>query len=288
MTNKWVDIENIGYEPIFHSKYSNSLKHRIDLGHIDSSKEDHQSVIQAYQKYGIARLQVSNQQPKKELKNIARLFGFNSAFVPSQYSENSEYHDEFGINEISHGEDDMQDHKGFLSTDEQSVHVDGTLEPIGRIPTTFMLCSSQADAGGESRFFNSVAAFYQLIEVNRDLAEALCSKEALTRSDVDGSGKSKTGPAFGINQYGLVTRFSLDNTSEWNVEDVEELQEALDWMKSRMTPDSEFYTEFRLKPGDLLIVANHKVSHGRSAYIDSDDCRRHLYRALFSNKLERN
>jgi len=287
MTITAEDIVNADLGAVCESEYDTSLPERIAADRDERiSSEIYQTARISYEKWGLALLQVDDlSQPVDQLKQIATGFGFDSAFVPTQYSKDEKHHNLYGINEISHNIDSETNHEGFLSNGEQSVHVDGTLEPIGTVPTTFMLCQSQSKKGGESRVFNSVGAFSQLVKECPEFANALCSNKALTRSDVDRSGESKTGPAFDINRFGLVTRFSLDNTSEWNVDEVEYLQEALDWMKRKMTNDSDFYSEFKLSPKDLLIISNHKISHGRNKYEDTEGNRRQLCRALFRETL---
>ncbi|WP_135365021.1 TauD/TfdA family dioxygenase [Halosimplex halophilum] len=281
------DVTDAELDAICDTVYDSSLPEDITVDGVEVfSSEFYQTAKEYYKESGLVRLQFEDlSQPFELLEQVARGFGFDSAFVPPQYSDSDGLHNDFGINEISHDGGSESDHEGFLSNEEQSVHVDGTLEPIGSVPTTIMLCQSQAQSGGESRVFNSVGAFTQLVEEHPELANALCSTKTLTRSDVDRSGNSKTGPVFDINESGLVTRFSLDNTSEWNLDEVEHLQEALDWMENRLSLDSDFYTEFRLAPGDMLIVANHKISHGRNGYKDTEGNRRQLYRALFQEPL---
>lgn len=280
-------VENLDFDPLWNTKYTESKIEEASVGQFEpSSDKFRRDVLNTYREFGFVRIETNNlHQPQTVLKKIAREFGLDSAFVPPQYSEDDGLHDKFGINKIGHKEETSQSHEGFLSNEAQPVHVDGTLETIGAVPTTMMLCQSQGTAGGESRIFNSVGAFYELLNKSPELADALCSERALTRSDVDRSGTSVTGPAFGANQYGLTTRFSLDNTSEWNVTEVNHLGKAKEWMVKKLSQDSPFYTEFQLKPGELLIAANHKISHGRNGYQDKRESRRQLYRAVFKNEI---
>ncbi|WP_083867346.1 TauD/TfdA family dioxygenase [Natrialba taiwanensis] len=282
------DLSNIDLDPVCHAQYNQSVTKKADIGKFDPSSDGFkQSVLYTYRELGFAKMTIGDiNQPRKELAKVAQEFGFDSAFVPSSYSNDRSLHDEFGINQIGGGKNTGGNHEGFFSNEEQAVHVDGTLEPIGTIPTTMMLCRSQAESGGESRIFNSVSAFCQLAREQPTLANALSSEQALTRSDVDRSGTSVTGPAFDINRYGLVNRFSLDNTSEWNVNEVEHLQAALNWMNDKLENSSKFYTEFNLNSGDLLIVANHKISHGRNGYKDKKNNRRQLFRAIFDSEIK--
>jgi len=281
------DLSNIDLDPVCYTEYNTSILEIADIGNYSPSGGELRNLIrEKYAEVGFVRMNVGDTtQPRRKLMNVARELGFDSAFVPPQYSNDKELYDEFGVNQIGLEDNTTQNHRGFSSNEVQEIHVDGTLESIGNIPTTMMLCQSQGVNGGESRIFNSVGAFCQLASEQPKLAKALSSDQALTRSAVDLSGESVTGPAFDINQYGLVNRFSLDNTSKWNIDVVGSLEPALNWMKRKLTKNSGFYTEFQLNPGELLIIANHKVSHGRNEYKDKKGKRRKLFRAIFERDI---
>ncbi|MGW9164911.1 hypothetical protein ACWGPZ_26670 [Priestia megaterium] len=50
-------------------------------------------------------------------------------------------------------------HRAFQTNNEQKIHCDGTLEVIGKIKTSLLLCATPSSVGKETVIFNSVAAF---------------------------------------------------------------------------------------------------------------------------------
>ncbi|MUV49736.1 hypothetical protein [Haloarcula sp. CBA1122] len=135
MTITAEDVLNADIGPLCGSKYDASLSERINANRGKGiSNEVCQAAKRSYEKCGLALLQLDDlSQPVGIIEQIAEGFGFDSGFVPTQYSEDEGLHNSFGINEISHDDESETDHEGFLSNGEQSVHVDGTLEPIGTV-----------------------------------------------------------------------------------------------------------------------------------------------------------
>jgi hypothetical protein len=150
-----------------------------------------------------------------------------------------------------------------------------------------LLCVSQAPSGGETTLFNSVGAFVELVKVDLDAAISLLNPNCLTRTSKSlQNPESYTGPAFALQASELISRFSIDDTSDWNrgLESATHLDKALNFLITSIEGRSSFYGEVKLKPGQLIIVANDKVSHGRLSYDDSPAQTRKMLRGIFTGR----
>ena len=128
--------------------------------------------------------------------------------------------------------------------------------------------------------FNSTAAFFFILRQNKSYANALLDDRALTRTDSVRTGKSYTGSVFAFHHNEVFTRFSLDNTCTWNVDKVPFLKEAKITLE-KMLFSPHFVFSYKLKKGEIIILLNSKISHGRNEFIDSHKNQRLLFRALF-------
>ncbi|WOD37772.1 TauD/TfdA family dioxygenase [Nodosilinea sp. E11] len=170
----------------------------------------------------------------------------------------------------------------FTTASEQNLHVDGTLEAIGSIKTSILLCVNPAISGGESIIFNSVAAFVELAEQDMEAAISLLDCMCLKRENLD-CGDFAFGPAFLLRNNDLFTRYSIDVTSSWNYDfkDCSHFKRACEYLKEKTKSGSSFLFEKRLLSGQGIIIANDKVSHGRKIYVDSSGQTRTFLRSIY-------
>ncbi|MFF2288814.1 TauD/TfdA family dioxygenase [Peribacillus butanolivorans] len=180
-------------------------------------------------------------------------------------------------------------HRAFQTNNDQKIHCDGTIEVLGKIKTSILLCAIPAAVGGETIIFNSVAAFYDLLENDnsRYIASSLLDMQALKRVAVNRNNEEYIGPAFAIKNGEIISRFSLDNTCDWDYsfENVKLLKEAYALLVDTIVPNSPFYIETKLKCSQGIIMANDKISHGRKGFIDKH-FKREMIRGLFEKDLE--
>ncbi|MGW9102965.1 hypothetical protein ACWGPZ_26665 [Priestia megaterium] len=87
----------------------------------------------------------------------------------------------------------------------------------------------------------------------------------------------------------LMSRFSLDNTSDWDYgfKNVKFLKEAYLLLTKLITPNSPYYIEMKLEKNQGIIMAKDKISHGRKEFKDQGS-RREKIRGLFEKKLKFN
>lgn len=225
---------------------------------------------------------VSNQDT---LLSIAKQLSLGEAFVPNIYSSQKGIYEKTGLNNIT-----VNDglHRAFQTDNEQRIHSDGTLEVIGKVKTSILLCVTPANSGGETVIFNSSAAFYEMLTNNQKLASSLLDEQALRRVAVNGKSEEYIGPAFVIENGDIISRFSLDNTSDWEYgfKNVKLLNEAYSYLLEMINFNSPYYIETMLNENQGIIMKNHKISHGRKHYIDDKYNRRHMIRGLFEESLD--
>ncbi len=238
-------------------------------------------------KYGFAIVRLNGPDPgRKDILDIANTLNLGQPFVPSYFKNfigNIEVQN--GINSIgvNHTKIGNEQHTAFGTGEGQKLHVDGTLQQIGSIKTTIVLCNTPSIAGGLSTIFNSTAAFAKLLAEKPRWASSLLHKRALERFASHDRENPYIGPVFSIVDGSLVTRYSVDDVSSWEngFKEIKYLRNAYDFFKSLAYEGSPFYKEFLLERGDMLIMANSHISHGRTEYVDSEKIQRKMYRALF-------
>jgi hypothetical protein len=280
-------VLKVNHNKLYRHEYSLQDVIPVLIQSVDSvTIEEKSALISKYEDSGFVIFELSNDFPdQKSLLKIASEFKLGIPFVPSIYNSQKDIYQESGVNYIS-----VKDgtHRAFQTNGEQQLHSDGTLERIGRIKTTILLCQSQASSGGETRIFNSVGAFYGLFNKNEcsNLAYALMNPYSLRRVAVNGKREEAIGPAFLIEGKELISRFSIDNTSDWQYgfKRVKNLHKAYDLMVEQISNKSPYYLETKLEENQGIIIANHKISHGRNEYEDMTK-KRTMIRGLFEKEL---
>lgn len=173
------------------------------------------------------------------------------------------------------------------SADFLDIHNDGAMRPYGLDVDLFALfCLSPAEAGGGSTLVSSLSVFSMLQKEHPKELERLCEAFPFERSHVTPSGQTPIiwAPVFEWvegrlrvhcnrqriemaratipEQFGAIERAAL---------------EALDDILGR----DELQIRYQLSQGDLLIVDDHLVLHGRDSFVDAPDrAKRCLIRIL--------
>ena len=221
------------------------------------------------------------------LLRFSKLMNLGPTYVPAQYRDTAVYSLR-GFNVIAKDQNKgiFSQHRGFYTDQAQSIHSDGTLEEIGKVKTSLFLCILPAAKGGESIIFNSVAAFVHMVDNSSAIACSLTNPIALERCAVNGNLSSVKGPAFSVAEGELISRFSMDNTCNWEISfgTISHLKEAVTFLSNLCNQGSGFYIEVPLLKNQALILANDKISHGRREYLDSENHKRTLIRGLFTTR----
>ena len=149
-----------------------------------------------------------------------------------------------------------------------------------------LFCVRDARAGGISKLASAVTVYNEILRRRPDLLELLCRDFWRRRpEDEDGIVASKVFalPIFGVEGGKLTTQYSRTY-----VEQAQELPEV-----PRLTPEQleamdlwaavaeEVSLQAPFAPGDLQLLNNHVIYHGRTAYEDGDAERRRLLLRLW-------
>jgi hypothetical protein len=129
---------------------------------------------------GFALVQAAQAPGPAAARQLAGQLGLGPVFVPPQYRDRP-YADGQGVTRIGIGAATAS-HPAFGQATGQRLHCDGTLQRIGEVRTTLMLCARPARSGGASRLFNSAGAFAQLLREDPAAAAALTDPAALDRA----------------------------------------------------------------------------------------------------------
>ncbi|MEU9564077.1 TauD/TfdA family dioxygenase [Streptomyces sp. NPDC048161] len=239
-------------------------------------------VVDSYQRHGYVLVYVPGVVPSAEhLSDLSAALRLGEVFTPPMYATSS-HTAASGVSRLtaaSGGDHPFQDRAG------QSVHCDGTLQSLGQISTTFMLCVTEAAAGGVSYLVNLVDAYAELRRVDPEAAEQLAHDTALVRTSTFSSGHSTAGPAFAREADGSwITRYSRTATDTYHPTPGGEaaMERALKFLDAAARSGSAFRTDFTLRAGQALILANDRLGHGRTAFRDDPSAPRLLLRALFA------
>jgi hypothetical protein len=235
---------------------------------------------------GFALIQASQVPGPAAARQLASQLGLGPPFTPPQYRD-SPHVDGQGVTRIS--TEAGASHPAFGQATGQHLHSDGTLQRIGEIKTTMMLCARPAASGGTSQLFNAAGAFALLLHQDPAAAAALTAPDVLIRtSALPGSrGQFTAGPVFAVADGRVISRYSVTSTDRYDhdaVADPAALDRALDFLQDAAQPGSPCYTELTLAAGQGLLLANDLISHGRTAYHDDPAVPRLILRALFTRR----
>lgn len=168
-------------------------------------------------------------------------------------------------------------------------HTDGYYNaPDKQIHALNLHVVQRAAVGGENQLMDHEMAYLLLREKNPDFIRALMADDVMSipaGTEPDGSPRpERSGPVFSLTHTGdLHMRYSARARNiRWSDDDgvgaaVEYLQQLLH------DPDSSYIFSGLLEPGMGLISNN--VLHNRAAFTDSEQHKRHYYRARYFKRL---
>jgi hypothetical protein len=238
--------------------------------------------------YAVISMPVNTGDPFEAHRRIADSLGLPDACTPLLYRDPEVRAAVGQVGPYNQIPRDTTSVEPWSETPGQTFHVDGLLEPLGGIKTTVIHCLTQAHSGGATELYFVCDAFTELSS-DAKAAQALLHPEALTRfATITESAPTRlraTGPAFGMVDGTLLTRFSDGSTELWNTADNPDLQRALDYLRG---PAAEKHrVKVRLAPGEMLIFRNDRVAHRGCGYTNGEQPRRltrSMYGAAPSNR----
>jgi alpha-ketoglutarate-dependent taurine dioxygenase len=167
-------------------------------------------------------------------------------------------------------------------------HTDGYYNALDRrILGMTLHCAQDAESGGENALLDHEIAYIQLRDANPDYVAALMRPDAMTipaRMDEDNVARPEQGgPVFAVDpEQGFLTMRYTARTRSIVWKDDAITQAALKTLADILA-GSEYILTARLAPGMGLVCNN--VLHTRSAFSDSPEHRRLLYRGRYYDRL---
>lgn len=251
------------------------------------SNNELNNIIQQYYQAGFVVYEVLNHNSEQDIiLELAKQLNLGQPFVPKTYRTSKHIYEETGLNTIKVNDGN---HRAFQTNNGQKIHCDGTIEEINKVKTSILHCNISSTNGGETIIFNSVGAFYNLLKTFNftSIMSSMLNNLALKRDALNETADTHIGPAFKIENGELISRFSLDNTCDWNYsfEKIAGLEEALKLLQEMIILESPYYIETKLRDNQGIIMANNKISHGRKSFYDEGTRKREMIRGLFLNNL---
>jgi alpha-ketoglutarate-dependent taurine dioxygenase len=190
-----------------------------------------------------------------------------------------------GLNDVG-GPSIAAGHPAFSEDTGLDLHTDGTLEPLGAVRTSILVCVQPAMSGGETILVRTAAVLERADEREVAHLEPLFDPRALRRhATIGGAGEFTDGPVFGRERGKVVGRYSVSPRDEWRFDQVPGLRRARDTIDALLDAAPWARFEVRLACGEALILNNTRVSHGRREFQSFDGAPRHLLRGLFRQGL---
>ncbi|HET6212411.1 MAG TPA: TauD/TfdA family dioxygenase [Micromonosporaceae bacterium] len=245
---------------------------------------DIQPLVDRYEAYGFAVARSDDDSPAA-LAALAAALDLGEPFVPPLYRFGGR--DAPAIARISaaaNADTEAASHPSFGKTNGQRFHTDGTLQDIGEVRSSMLLCATPAAQGGVTTLFNATGAYARLLADDEEAALALATPGSLVRqANINGCTNANHGPAFGVLDGELATRYAITDTDSWAVPprvSADALWRGVRYLDRASQPGSEFYLDLRLGAGQLILLANARICHGRTPYEDSATHRRCMFRSL--------
>lgn len=252
---------------------------KIRISNLEAIKEQ-------YSTYGYCVIKLSHHIIRREtILSLAELLNLGPPFLPPLYV--NDHHSNQNITRISYSYN--QDHPSFHKCTDIPLHTDGTLQKIGMIKTSIIACSQQGSSGGENTIFHATEAFANLILKNFEAASTLLLPGTLIRkANINNSHEQNILPVFSIQDDELFSAYSITKTDSFQpnaFSNPKKFFAALKYLRIASCVGSSYYREIRLQEGYVLLLANHKLSHGRKKFLNSQNHERLIYRALFLNRI---
>jgi len=198
--------------------------------------------------------------------------------------------DEDGLSSITPADSESGGRGEFIPYTNKSInwHTDGYYNALDRqILGMALHCAQDAESGGDNALLDHEIAYIQLRDINPDYVAALMQPDAMTipaRMDEDNVARAEqSGPVFAVDpeQDFLSMRYTARTRSIVWKDDA--ITRAAVKTLADILASSEYVLTAHLRPGMGLLCNN--VLHTRSAFTDSTEHRRLLYRGRYYDRL---
>lgn len=173
-------------------------------------------------------------------------------------------------------------HRGHKTSDELGFHND-------RCDIILLLCAHQSTEGGESSLVSAKYVHDHIQENAPEHLNTLYGNFPNHRRNEQRPGEKEwcLMPVFANVEQRFVCRFvKRFITDSQKLADAPritpEQQAALDYME-KVINNPSIYLKFKLRKGQILVVNNHTILHGRSSYVDTGEHKRTLIRVWLSH-----
>jgi hypothetical protein len=162
--------------------------------------------------------------------------------------------------------------KTFLSSGARTLSAGQLRFHTDRCDVVGLLCVRQASEGGVSKLASSATVYNQMLKRRPDLHALLCKPIPRSRFGEEAGGEHVTYdlPVFGVKDGKLTSHFSLTYIeSAQLMPHVRKLSSAEhDAIHMLLEVAEEECFEMRFSPGDIQLLNNHVIYHGRTAFKD--------------------
>ncbi|VVD90630.1 TauD/TfdA family dioxygenase [Pandoraea fibrosis] len=162
--------------------------------------------------------------------------------------------------------------KPFLSSGARTLSPGQLRFHTDRCDVVGLLCVRQASEGGVSKLASSVTVYNEILKRRPDLHALLCQPIPRSRFGEEAGGEhiAYDLPIFGVRDGKLTSHFSLTYIENAQMlPGVRKLSEAEhEAIRMLMAVAEEECFEMRFAPGDIQLLNNHIVYHGRTAFKD--------------------
>lgn len=224
-------------------------------------------------------------EPRQALELLADLLDLGEPYIPELYRR-PETRQAYGKPYVRIQRNTQDPHPGFATSSGQRMHVDGLIDPIGKIKLTALYCVRPAVRGGATVVFNAIAAFAELREQDPEAAETLLREDALTRhTTIPGVDIAHTSPLFAEQGGELTTRYSPPGEhNEWHAPAGMDaaMDRAAKYLAEASAVDGRHRVSIVLGQNQVLLSRNDRVAHGREPYDDAAEAPRTMVRSLYA------
>jgi hypothetical protein len=162
--------------------------------------------------------------------------------------------------------------KPFLSSGARTLSPGQLRFHTDRCDVVGLLCVRQASEGGVSKLASSATVYNEILRRRPDLHALLCKPIPRSRFGEEAGGEHVAYdlPIFGVRDGKLTSHFSLTYIENAQMlPGVRKLTDAEhEAIKMLMDVAQEHCFEMRFSPGDIQLLNNHVIYHGRTAFKD--------------------
>jgi hypothetical protein len=150
-----------------------------------------------------------------------------------------------------------------------------------------LLCMTTAAEGGQSRIASSVTIYNELLARRSELVPRLFEPFPIDRRDEQGPGEAPTfllAPATydGTLRTFWHSEYIRSSPRHDIVDDYTDDEMALVELHQAIATEPDIHLDMWLEPGDIQLISNHTVVHGRTAYVHDPANPRYLLRLWLS------